>query len=296
MLARLDGVGDVRIFGARDYAMRIWLDPEKVASRNLTARRGGRGAPRAERPGRLRRGEPAAGARAGRLSDQRRDARASLRSAPVRQHRGQDRRRRPRDAARGHRDASSSRRRTTPPTAISTRCPAVPLLVFQRPGSNALATADRLHRDDGGAVEEFSAGRQIRHRLQPDRVHRRVRATRWMKTIWEAVDPRRHRRRPVPADLAGGDHPDRRDSDLADRHLHGDGGARLFAEHICRCSASCSPSASSSTTPSSWWRTSSGSCAPASRRRRRRTAPWTRSAARSSPSRWCSAPCSSRRR
>ena len=37
VLARLDGVGDVRIFGARDYAMRIWLDPEKVASRNLTA-------------------------------------------------------------------------------------------------------------------------------------------------------------------------------------------------------------------------------------------------------------------
>jgi HAE1 family hydrophobic/amphiphilic exporter-1 len=36
-LARLPGVGDVRIFGARDYAMRIWLDPEKVAARNLTA-------------------------------------------------------------------------------------------------------------------------------------------------------------------------------------------------------------------------------------------------------------------
>src|SRR5205085_8609596 len=37
VLARLDGVGDVRIFGARDYAMRIWLDPDKVAARNLTA-------------------------------------------------------------------------------------------------------------------------------------------------------------------------------------------------------------------------------------------------------------------
>src|SRR5215471_920668 len=37
VLARLDGVGDVRIFGARDYAMRIWLDPEKIAARNLTA-------------------------------------------------------------------------------------------------------------------------------------------------------------------------------------------------------------------------------------------------------------------
>src|SRR4029079_12754110 len=36
VLARLDGVGDVTVFGARDYAMRIWLDPEKIASRNLT--------------------------------------------------------------------------------------------------------------------------------------------------------------------------------------------------------------------------------------------------------------------
>lgn len=36
-LARLDGVGEVRVFGARDYAMRIWLDPEKVAARDLTA-------------------------------------------------------------------------------------------------------------------------------------------------------------------------------------------------------------------------------------------------------------------
>src|SRR5438874_5956511 len=37
VLARLDGVGNVRVFGARDYSMRIWLDPEKVAARGLTA-------------------------------------------------------------------------------------------------------------------------------------------------------------------------------------------------------------------------------------------------------------------
>ena len=35
-LVRLDGVGDVNIFGARDYAMRVWLDPLKVAERGLT--------------------------------------------------------------------------------------------------------------------------------------------------------------------------------------------------------------------------------------------------------------------
>ena len=37
VLARLEGVGGVTVFGARDYAMRVWLDPDKVAARNLTA-------------------------------------------------------------------------------------------------------------------------------------------------------------------------------------------------------------------------------------------------------------------
>ncbi len=36
-LKRLPGVGDVVIFGERKYAMRIWLDPVKLAARDLTA-------------------------------------------------------------------------------------------------------------------------------------------------------------------------------------------------------------------------------------------------------------------
>jgi multidrug efflux pump len=36
-LARVPGVGNVTVFGARDYSMRIWLDPEKVAERGMTA-------------------------------------------------------------------------------------------------------------------------------------------------------------------------------------------------------------------------------------------------------------------
>jgi len=36
-LARLDGIGDVQLFGMGDYSLRVWLDPNKVASRNLTA-------------------------------------------------------------------------------------------------------------------------------------------------------------------------------------------------------------------------------------------------------------------
>jgi hydrophobe/amphiphile efflux-1 (HAE1) family protein len=37
VLARLPGVGDVQFQGAREYAMRIWLDPDKAAAYNLNA-------------------------------------------------------------------------------------------------------------------------------------------------------------------------------------------------------------------------------------------------------------------
>ena len=36
VLARLPGAGDVRVFGSGDYAMRLWLDPGRIAARNMT--------------------------------------------------------------------------------------------------------------------------------------------------------------------------------------------------------------------------------------------------------------------
>ena len=36
-LSRVEGVGDVVIFGGNNYSMRIWLDPEKLKARNMTA-------------------------------------------------------------------------------------------------------------------------------------------------------------------------------------------------------------------------------------------------------------------
>ncbi|MCB2052649.1 MAG: multidrug efflux RND transporter permease subunit [Geminicoccaceae bacterium] len=36
-LARVPGVGNASLFGARDYAMRIWIDPERLANLRLTA-------------------------------------------------------------------------------------------------------------------------------------------------------------------------------------------------------------------------------------------------------------------
>src|SRR2546421_2193313 len=36
-LARLPGVGDILVFGARDYSMRLWLRPGKLGSRGIAA-------------------------------------------------------------------------------------------------------------------------------------------------------------------------------------------------------------------------------------------------------------------
>jgi multidrug efflux pump len=36
VLSRLDGIGDVQIFGAGEYSMRVWLNPQKLAQRGLT--------------------------------------------------------------------------------------------------------------------------------------------------------------------------------------------------------------------------------------------------------------------
>ena len=37
VLARIEGVGSVNMFGAREYAMRIWLDPERISMLGMTA-------------------------------------------------------------------------------------------------------------------------------------------------------------------------------------------------------------------------------------------------------------------
>ena len=37
VLARLNGVGDIQVFGARDYSMRIWLNPDRLAELDMTA-------------------------------------------------------------------------------------------------------------------------------------------------------------------------------------------------------------------------------------------------------------------
>jgi hydrophobe/amphiphile efflux-1 (HAE1) family protein len=36
-LARIEGVGGVSLFGSREYSMRVWLEPDRIAARGMTA-------------------------------------------------------------------------------------------------------------------------------------------------------------------------------------------------------------------------------------------------------------------
>ena len=50
-LARLPGVGQVRVFGAGPYSMRVWLDPDRLKQFNLTDDGRAERDTRPERPG-----------------------------------------------------------------------------------------------------------------------------------------------------------------------------------------------------------------------------------------------------
>src|SRR5215470_7694649 len=141
-LLRLDGVGDIQIFGARDYSMRLWLDPDRIANLGVTSDEviaairsqnvqiaGGQIA------------EPPIADRAfqpnlvftGRLKDQRQFEDILIKA-------GSDGRVvRLRDVARIELGALSY---TT--NSFLLRKSAVAMLVTQRPGSNALATAKNI--------------------------------------------------------------------------------------------------------------------------------------------------------
>jgi multidrug efflux pump subunit AcrB len=141
-LLRLDGVGDIQMFGARDYSMRLWLDSERIANLGLTSTEV-MAAIRAQNlqiaGGQI--AEPPIADRAfqpnlvftGRLKDIRQFEEIVVKA-------GSDGRTvRLRDIARVELGALSY--------ATSSRIlrkPAVAMVVTQRPGSNALATAKAI--------------------------------------------------------------------------------------------------------------------------------------------------------
>ncbi|MFZ4809472.1 MAG: efflux RND transporter permease subunit [Hyphomicrobiaceae bacterium] len=157
VLARVDGVGNVLIFGARDYAMRIWLDPAKVASRGLTAGEvvsalraanlqvaaGSINQPPARSPGAFQ------------LSVQTQGRLSSIEEfeSIVVSAQSDGSVVRVRDIARvelGSQDYAIN--------AYLNNKPATAIVVFQRPGSNALATAKAVRASMDNLAKSFPAG------------------------------------------------------------------------------------------------------------------------------------------
>ncbi len=172
VLTRVDGVGNVQVFGARDYSMRVWLDPAKVAARNLTARRCRRGDAGRQPAGRGGRDQPAAGARRtgafqlsvntlGRLTAIDEFENIVVRAEPMAARSAV------RDVARvelGAQDYTANAYLDNKNAVAHRHLPA--------PGLERAGHLRRADGDDGRAVEATSrSGVEHTDRLQPDRVH-----------------------------------------------------------------------------------------------------------------------------
>ncbi|HYI69039.1 MAG TPA: multidrug efflux RND transporter permease subunit [Skermanella sp.] len=185
VLARLDGIGDVQVFGARDYAMRIWLDPDRIASRGMTA--GEVVAALRSQNVQVASGVlnqppvPVQGAfqlnieTQGRLIDPRQFSNIVVRNDP------DGRVTRVRDIGRVELAAQDYGTNGYLDERV-----AVPLLIFQRPGSNALATAERIMATMKELSASFPTGLQYDIVYNPTEfIAESVNEV--IKTIFEAV-------------------------------------------------------------------------------------------------------------
>ena len=155
-LTRVDGVGSITVFGARDYAMRVWLDPDRLQSVSLTASdvvaalqgqnvqvaSGVLNQPPMEKPGAFQ----ISVSTQGRLADPAEFANIVVKqtaNAVVRI----------KDIGRVELAAQDYSTNSYLDTS-----PAVALGIFQRPGSNALATADRVEQTMQALSKRFPPG------------------------------------------------------------------------------------------------------------------------------------------
>ena len=165
-LSAIDGVGEVQLQGSGDYAMRVWLDPQKMAEHRLSA---------SDVTGAIRAQNVQAAAGVDRLVAERaRRGHATVHQCAgppanargVRRHRRQDRHRR--SAITRLRDVAQARARRVRLFAAfaaeqqdgRSRSP-----VFQAPGSNAIQIADNVRRVMERDQEEHARGRDLRNRV-----------------------------------------------------------------------------------------------------------------------------------
>jgi hydrophobe/amphiphile efflux-1 (HAE1) family protein len=184
VLTRLDGVGSITVFGARDFAMQIWLDPNRLQSLNLTAQDvtaalQGQNIQVAsgvlnQPPVQNQLAFQVAVRTLGRLSDPAEFANIVIKQTPTAVVRIKD-------VARVEltgQDYSSS--------SYLGRSPSVALAVFQRPGSNALATGNRIRATAAELAKSFPDGMQYTIIYDPTQfIQQSVDAV--IETIFEAV-------------------------------------------------------------------------------------------------------------
>ena len=224
-LMRLPGVSDVTFLGERDYSIRAWLDPEKLAARSMTAGDvasaireqnnqmvGGQlGQPPADEGQNF---QPTLSA-LGRLTTPEQFGQIIVKtglpisSAPSRPLV------RLRDVARPELGAQQYDQ-----SCLLDGKPSVALAIFQTPTANMLDTAAGVRRKMRELKAEFSRGTGLPLRLRYDPRHYRV-DRRSPENAPRRHPPGGHRRAGVPAKLEGYPHP-------------ADGRARGHRRHVCR--------------------------------------------------------------
>ena len=167
-LLRIPGMGSVIMFGAGDYAMRVWLDPAKLAARSLTT--GEVIAAIREQNAQVAAGtvgasptpngtefQLASTPRAG--SPPRRSSPTSS-SAPIRRPAALIR---VRDLGRVELSSGSYSLRS-----LLNNKEAAAIAIFQAPGSNALALSNNVRAKMEQLKPDFPRRHELQHRLRPD--------------------------------------------------------------------------------------------------------------------------------
>ena len=229
-LMRLYGVADVSLFGVREYSMRIWLDPERIALRGLTAEQV-LDALRAQNV------QVAGGALGEPPVDYKNAFQVSLqmkgrlqRRRRVRGHHRQDGCRRARRARQGHRPRRARRaqlrrarlrRQVLRPSSSSSTSSRAPT-----PYSATQGIKDAMAE----MAKSFPKGLEYRITYNPTEFVE-VSIQKLYGTILEATVAGGAGRAAVPQDLARDAHPGGRHPGVADRHVRGDAGLRVLAQH-----------------------------------------------------------------
>ena len=228
VIARLPGISDVRMFGQRDYSMRIWLDPDKLAARSMTA--GDVVMALREQnlqvaAGQVGQSPTVPGQQTqitlttlGRLAEIKEFENVIIKTTPegrivrvARRGLGRARSQEPGRQQQGRRPPDLEPRHLS----VARR---------QRPGH-----CRHRQGQDRRAQERVSAGRRLHDPLRHDAVHPRV-DQRGVQDPAGLGDAGRARRAGFPPELAVGDHPLDRGARRHRRHVRRDAGDGLFAQ------------------------------------------------------------------